>query len=171
MVAAPAQGLARKGNYMARKFVAATVSALLCLSSVTPAMAHDSRFTGFDAPRGATLTANLRVPLGRQGKASKSKATYGLTLGLGREMGAGYDGRTFTREMRLADLRFSTDGELDRASVANFNLADPDLGKRLNMTAGGSNLVVIGLIGAGVAVCVLAECHKEIFGDDDDDTN
>lgn len=147
---------------MVRKFVAATVSAALCLWSVTPAMAQDYRYSGFDSARGATATANLRIPLGRQAKSKK--ATYGLTFGIGKPMGAGYDGRPITREMRLADIRFSTDGKLDRAQVASFNLADPR-GDRMNLTGEGNTLwIVVGLVAAGVAVCLLADC----FGDDDD---
>ena len=45
---------------MVRKVVSATVSAALCMLSVAPAMAQDYRYTGFDAPRGATATVNLR---------------------------------------------------------------------------------------------------------------
>ena len=40
------------------KLLAATVSAALCFASVSPAFAQDYRFTGFDAPKGLTATAN-----------------------------------------------------------------------------------------------------------------
>jgi hypothetical protein len=144
---------------MVRKFVAATVSAALCFWSVAPAMAQDYRYSGFDAPRGATATANLRVPLGRQGKTKK--ATYGLSFGIGKPMGAGYDGRPVTRQLRLADIRFSTDGKLDRAQVASFNLADPR-GDRMNLAGGGNTLWIVGgLVAAGVAVCLLADCFDD----------
>ena len=59
---------------MVRKFVSATVSAALCLMSVGARhrRAQDYRFTGFDAPRGATATVNLRVPLGTERQDSGS---------------------------------------------------------------------------------------------------
>ena len=67
---------------MVRKLVSATVSAALCLFAVAPipASAQDYRFTGFDAPRGATATVNLRVPMGRE---HAQRASYGLTLSYG----------------------------------------------------------------------------------------
>ena len=55
---------------MVRKFVSATVSAALCMMTVAPAMAQEYRFAGFDAPRGATATVNLRVPMGRERQSS-----------------------------------------------------------------------------------------------------
>ncbi len=146
-----------------RKIVTATVSAALCLASVTPAFAQDYRYSGFDAPKGATATANLRIPLGRQ---AKSKPTYGLTLGYGQTMGAGLDGRSMTREVRLADLRFSQDGRVAQANVASFDLANLDQDRRLNLTGEGNSMwIVVGVVAAGVAVCLLADC----FGGDDDE--
>src|SRR5688572_21913988 len=106
---------------MVRKFVSATVSAALCMLSVMPgvAAAQDYRFTGFDAPRGATATVNLRVPMGRE---NARRASYGLTLGYGQTMGTqDLDGRTMTRAVNLADLRF-TGSELRQARVASFDL-------------------------------------------------
>jgi hypothetical protein len=149
-----------------RKFVAATVSVTLCMLSVTPAIGQDYRYAGFDAPRGATATANLRVPLGRQAKA---KPTYGLTFGYGRRMGAGLDGREATRQLRFADLRFSSDGRIKQANVASFDLANLDRDRRLNLTGGMSTTwIVVGLIAAGIAVCVATECYD---GNDDDAAN
>src|SRR5688572_22127792 len=101
MTGCPPGAAKRKGKCM-KKLVSATVSAALCMLSVTPAFAQDTRFTGFDAPRGATVSANLRIPLGRE---AKRRPSYGLTLGYGQETGAGLDGRTVTRAFRLADLR------------------------------------------------------------------
>jgi hypothetical protein len=146
-----------------RKLVTATVSAALCLASVTPAVAQDYRFSGFDAPRGATATANLRVPLGRTAKAEPS---YGLSFGMGKAVGAGFDGRTVTRQLQLAEIRFGGQGELKRASLASFDLANLDKDKRMNLTGEGNTLwIVVGLVAAGVAVCLLADC---LDGDDDD---
>jgi hypothetical protein len=146
-----------------RKIVSATVSAALCLASMTPAFAQDYRYSGFEAPKGATATANLRIPLGREAKA---KPTYGLTFGIGKSMGADLDGRTLTREIRLADIRFNMDGRIKQANVASFDLANLDQDRRMNLTGEGNTLwIVVGLVAAGVAVCLLADCFE---GDDDD---
>jgi hypothetical protein len=153
---------------MVRKIVAATASAALCMLSVTPAMAQTYRYSGFDAPQGVTATANLRIPLGREAK-SKSKATYGLTLGMGRTGGAGYDGRPISYGAKIADLRFGMDGKMERAQVASFNLANLDDDERLNLTGEGNTLwIVVGLVAAGVAICLLADCFE---GDDDSDSS
>ena len=148
---------------MVRKFVSATVSAALCLMSVAPAMAQEYRFTGFDAPRGATATINLRVPMGRE---HAQNASYGLTLGYGQEMGAALDGKTTIRAVNVADFRFSGT-KLRNARVASFDLANLDRDRRLNLAGGEYNTlwIVGGLVVAGVAVCLLADC----FGGDDDE--
>jgi hypothetical protein len=150
---------------MVRKIVTATVSAALCMMSITPAMAQTYRYSGFDAPRGATATLNLRVPLGREAKAKK--VSYGLTVGLGKTVGADYDGRPISRALPLADLRFSGEGKLKHAKVATFDLANLDDDKRMNLTGEGNTLwIVVGLVAAGAAVCfVITDC----FGDDDDE--
>jgi hypothetical protein len=146
------------------KLTAATVSAALCLTSVSPALAQDYRFTGFDSPRGLTATANLRVPLGREAKSRR--ASYGLSLGLGREVGAGFDGRPVTRSVQLADLRFSGEGELRQAKLAGVDLADPALERRMNLMGGGSTVwFVLGAIAAAGGICLLTDCLGE--GDDD----
>ena len=149
---------------MVRKIVTATVSAALCLMSVTPALAQQYRYSGFDSPQGATATLNLRVPLGKAAKA-KAKPTYGVTFGFGQSAGAGYDGRPITRAVQVADLRFSGAGKLDRARVASFDLANLDEDKRLNLTGGGNNTlwIVVGAVAAGAVICfVITDC----FGDD-----
>ena len=152
---------------MVRKFVSATVSAALCMLSVMPgvAAAQEYRFTGFDAPRGATATINLRVPMGRQQQAVR--ATYGLTLGYGQTMGTqNLDGQTTTRAVNLADLRF-TGSELRQARVASFDLANLDEDERVNNLTGEGNTlwIIVGLVAAGVAICLLADCF------DGDDSN
>ena len=147
--------------------MSATVSAALCTMSVSPAMAQNYAFSGFDAPRGATATANLRVPLGREATA---KPSYGLSFGYGKVVGPNStDGRVQTRQLRFADFRFNDRG-LERAQLAGFNLADPKKDRRLNLTDGGDNTlwIVVGLVAAGVAVCLLADCFE---GDDDDDSS
>jgi len=153
---------------MVRKCVSATVSAALCIACVAPsaALAQDYRFTGFDSPRGATATVNLRVPMGRE---YAHRASYGLTLGYGQEMGpTTFDGRTTSRAINVADFRFSGD-RLRNARVAGFDLANLDQDRRFNYLAeGGDNTmwIVVGLVAAGVAVCLLADCFE---GDDDED--
>ena len=141
-----------------RKLVTATVSAALCFACVTPALAQDYRFAGFDGPRGASATANLRVPLGHQAKA---KPSYGLSFGMGKAVGAGYDGRTVTRQLQLADIRFNGEGELKRAGIVGFDLANLDKQRRLNL-GGGDNTVWIlaGVAAAGVAACLAFECFE-----------
>lgn len=146
------------------KLSAAAVSAALCLASVTPAWAQETRFTGLESPRGLTATANLRIPLG--GETKKRRVSYGLSLGLGREVGAGYDGRPVTRSLRLADLRFSGDGRLSQARLAGTDLALLDRERRMNLTGGGaSTWFILGAVAAGVGLCLLTDC----LGDDDED--
>jgi hypothetical protein len=133
--------------------------------SVTPATAQQYRAEGFDGPRGVNATLNLRVPLGRSSKA-RSKPTYGLTFGMGKTMGAGFDGRPITRQLTLGDIRFDRQGTLDKAQLASFDLAHLDADERMNLTGDGNTLwIVVGLVAAGVAVCLLADCFE---GDDDD---
>lgn len=155
---------------MVRKFVSATVSAALCLMSFAPgvAAAQEYRSAAFDAPRGATATINLRVPMGRE---HRERASYGLTLGYGQTMATPtMDGRTMTRAVNLVDFRFRGD-ELRQARVASFDLANLDRSRRqMNLTGQGDNTlwIVAGLVAAGVAVCfVITDC----FGDDDDDSD
>ncbi len=149
-----------------RKLVTATVSAALCFASIAPAAAHEFRPEGFDGPRGANATFNMRIPLGREGKA---KPTYGLTFGIGKTMGAGYDGRSVTRQLTLGDIRFNQEGKLSKAQLASFDLAHLDRDKRMNLNGDGNTLwIVVGLVAAGVAVCLLADCFE---GDDDESSN
>ncbi len=152
---------------MMKRFIAATVSVALCVLPVAAAAAQDYRFAGFDAPRGATATANLRIPLGID--RARAVPNYGLTLGLGRTMGSQeLDGRTVSRAITFADLRFTGEG-LQKAEVASFNLANLDRDRRLNLMGDGNDTlwIVGGLVVAGVAICLLADCFE---GDDDDDS-
>jgi hypothetical protein len=145
-----------------RKFVTATISAALCLASITPAAAQNYRAEGFDGPRGLNATLNMRIPLGRE---AKPKPTYGLTFGMGKTVGAGLDGRPVNRQLTLGDIRFNQEGKLKRAQLASFDLANLDADRRMNLN-GGSNTVwiVVGAVAAGVAVCLLADC----FNSDDE---
>ena len=154
---------------MVRKFVSATVSAALCMMSVAPAMAQDYRFSGFDAPRGATATVNLRVPIGASRQQTDRRMSYGLTVGYGQTVGGQtLDGRTTTRAVNLADVRFNNRGELRNARVASFDLANLDRDRRMQNLNGSVSTVwiIVGLAAVGVGVCLLvAECFD---GNDDD---
>lgn len=153
---------------MVRKFVSATVSAALCFASAAPALAQEYRFTGFDAPRGTSATFNLRVPLTRE---RGHRPSYGLNIGWGRTTALPtMDGRTMTRAVNLAEVRFSGD-ELRRAQVLGFDVRDPAAqGRRLGLTGDSGNTlwIVVGLVAAGVAICLLADCFE---GDDDSDSS
>lgn len=152
---------------MVRKFVSATVSAALCMMSVAPgvAAAQEHRFAGFDAPRGATATLNLRVPLGTA-QQTRERMSYGLTFSYGQSVGAGLDGMNLTRRVNVADIRFNTGGELRTARLAGFDLANLDRSRAMNLTGGGKKtwLIIGGIVVAGVAICLLADCFD---GDDD----
>lgn len=149
---------------MVRKLVSAAVSAALCAASFVPgiAAAQEYRFSGFDAPRGATATVNLRMPFGPN---QNRRASYGVTLGYGQTVAPGIDGRTTARAVNVADFRFRG-GELQQARVAAFDLANLDESRRrMNMTGENNTLWIVA---AGVAVCfVIADC----FDDDDDDSS
>ena len=153
-----------------RKFVTATASAALCLSAVSPALAQNHAFSGFEAPRGATATVNLRVPLGAEKE--QAKPTYGLTFGYGQtvanqEMGI----RSGSRELRFADFRFDgSSNKLAKAQVMSFDLANLDKDRRLNMFNNpNTGWIIVGIVAAGVAVCLLADCFEDDDDDDDDD--
>ena len=154
---------------MARKLLTATVSAALCMGSVTPALAQDYRFTGFDAPQGATATVNLRIPLTRT---PRNRPTFGITAGFGRSTSSpSLDGRLITRPINVVDIRFSQMGELRQARFVGTDLANLDQQRRrLNLTDDGGNTlwIVVGLVAAGVAVCLLADCFE---GDEDSDSS
>jgi len=145
------------------KFVAATVSAALCMTSMLPgvAAAQEHRFTGFDAPRGATATVNLRIPLGPE---QRSRPSYGLTLGYGQTMAPGVDGRTASRAINFADIRFTGEApRLSQARFAGFDLVNLDQDRRLNMVGGGKKTwLILGiLIALGVILCVTELCEGE----------
>ena len=152
---------------MARKFVSATVSAALCIASVVPGMAaaQDYRFTGFDAPQGATASVNLRVPLSTARQA-RERMSYGLTLGYGRTVGGpSMDGTTATRGVNVADLRFDGQGEVRNARIAGFDLANLDRSRAMHMAGGGKKtwLIIGALVVGGVLICLAADCFD---GDD-----
>jgi hypothetical protein len=137
----------------------ATASAVgLCLASVSPLAAQEVRY---DAPRGATATLNLRVPLGR----AAARPSWGLTASFGQAAGApAGDGRVAVREWRVADLRFDGSG-LRRAELASFDLAHLDRDRRLSLQEGESDgddtmtyvLIALGALAAGVGIEMLID--------------
>ena len=150
---------------MVRKFVSATVSAALCLSTLMPGIAAAQEYRpNYDAPQGVTATVNLRVPFGGE---RRDRASYGLTVGYGRDAGAGLDGRTVTRSFNFADIRFTGEQpRLSQARISGFDLANLDRSRQLNMVGGKKSFLVIGLlIGAGLVICIAADCFD---GDDDE---
>lgn len=157
---------------MIRKFLSASVATALVIGSVTPAYAQSYGFTADQAPLGATATVNFKMPLGVAPQKQK-KASYGLTLGYGQQLDSlAPDGRIATRQARLADIRFTGDFNLYKAEVVTFDLANLDKDQRLNMMGPDGDgkdstvWIVGGLVAAGVAICLLADCFD---GDDDDD--
>lgn len=148
-----------------RTILSATASAALCLTPAAPAMAQNYRFTSFDAPRGATASLNLRVPFGARG--ARARPSYGLTLSYGQTMGTSdTDGRTTTRGVNLADIRFTGAGRLRNARVASLDLANLDQDRRVSNLTGETSTVwvILALAATGVAVCVIADCFD---GDDE----
>ena len=152
-----------------RKYISATVSAALCLATLTPGIAAAQEYRSVnDAPRGVTATVNLRVPLGNE--RARQRASYGLTVGYGQTVAPGVDGRTHTRSMNFADIRFTGEQpRLSQARLAGFDLANLDRSRRRNLTGEGNTLwIIVGLVAAGVAICLLADCFD---GDDDEDSS
>ena len=150
---------------MMRKIVSATVSAGLFLAPVA-VLAQNNLAPSevVQAPLGATGALNLRIPLG--GGPKLEEPTFGLTFGMGRLSGMNSQGGAETSEVRLADIRFNSNG-LRTAQVASFDLANLDQDRRFDELTGGGNTmwIVVGLVAGGVAVCLLTDC---IGGDDED---
>ena len=158
----------KKGDVMVRKLVSATVAAALCMISVAPgiATAQDYRFTGFDGPRGATVTMNLRIPLGTAQQTTE-RMSYGLTFGYGQNVGSPtLDGLTLTRRVNVADIRFNRSGALRTARFAGFDLANLDRSRVMSLAGGGKKtwLIIGAIIAGGIIVCLAADCFD---GDED----
>jgi hypothetical protein len=157
---------------MMRKFLSASVATALVFGSVTPAFAQSYAFAPSQAPLGATATVNLKVPLGAAPK--QRKTSYGLTVGFGQRLDSlTPDGRIATRQAKLADIRFTNGFKLFKAEVANFDLANIDRNRRMNLAGGDDSTlwIVAGVVAAGVAVCLLADCFDGDDDDDDDDSS
>ncbi|MGZ8336766.1 MAG: hypothetical protein ACXWU1_08905 [Allosphingosinicella sp.] len=159
-----------KGKSMTRKLICGPLAAALSLSSVTPAVAQEYRFTGFDAPRGATATVNLRVPLG--GAAERRRPSVGVALGYGQSDGEiDQYGRQQVRAMRVADFRIDRDG-LSRAELATFNLANLDGDARLqflNPDENKKNVFWLALIvAAGIAAIIFLDDGSSDSGESEE---
>lgn len=153
---------------MVRILLSATVSAALCMLNVAPAAAQAYR-SGFDAPRGATATVNLRMPLGGRTQA-RERLSYGLTLGYGQEIGSpSFDGRTMTRQVNVADIRFNSAGELRNARLVGVDVARLNAGERNMALTGDMWWLVVAAIAAGLGICGLADCFDS--GDEDSPGN
>lgn len=150
---------------MMRKFLSAATAMALVVGSVTPAFAQ-SNYAAFQAPPGAMATINLKVPLGAATEQAK-KPNYGLTLAYGQELDMlTLDERQAVRSMPMIDVRFTGPLKLQKAEVMTFDLANLKDDKRLKLMGEGDNTlwIVVGLVAAGVAICLLADCFE---GDDD----
>ena len=149
---------------MIRNCLNVSVAAALLAGSVSPAMAQSRFASDFQAPVGATATLNFRVPLGAA-PAKERKASYGLTLGFGRQTDTTLsDGRLAVREATMADIRFTGDFKLYQANVASFDLANLKDDPRLNMGEGKGKEATWLWIGAavlvGAGVCWAAGCFS-----------
>ena len=156
---------------MLRNCLNVSVAAALLAGSFTPAVAQSRFASDIQPPVGATATVNFRVPLGAT-QARERKATYGLTLGFGRQMdNALADGRIAVREARVADIRFTGDFKLHQANVLTFDLANLKDDPRLNMGEGKGKeatwLWIGGAVVAGVLVCWAAGCFDDDHHHDD----
>ncbi|MGZ8360610.1 MAG: hypothetical protein ACXWUX_08820 [Allosphingosinicella sp.] len=144
---------------MRRQMIATATAVGLCLASIAPLAAQDHRH---DAPRGATATVNVRVPLGARGRAARP--SWGLTAGYGQAAGTAPDGSRAVREWRVAELRFDADG-LRRAEVATFDLARRGSDRRLYLEDEANKKTwLIGLLlllGAGAGLIVLLDDDGE----------
>jgi hypothetical protein len=121
---------------MLNKITAGTLSIAICLASASPALGQDYRFTGFDPPRGATATVNLRIPLGSRPGVRAERPNLGLTIGYGREQPTSEPGgQSPVGQIGLLDLRLDQAG-LQRARLAGLDLREP-LGTPLHLTDDG----------------------------------
>jgi len=136
------------------------------------AVAQEYRSSVFDAPRGATATLNLRVPMGRE---HADRASYGLTLGYGQAFGAPDQfGQQRTRAMNFADFRFRG-GELRNARLVGVDFANLNRERRtMNLMGGPNDLIwtVGAVVVAGAVVCfVITDCFDNDDNDDDNNNN
>jgi hypothetical protein len=137
------------------------------IAYATPAQAQEHfRFAGFDGPRGANATINVRIPFGTD--SPRSRPTVGIAIGFGRTIVPDrVEGRPFIRQVRLADFRFSEAG-LGHLRIAGFDLANLDQNGRLHAGPKSKSAVVgVGAVAVAAAVCLAAGC----LDDDSDETS
>jgi len=161
---------------MLKGLVTAASTAALLVASASPAFADPTQFyathsPAADAPRGVSLMAGIRMPLGKV-PAKTAPVTFGLTAGYGMETAApGYEGRERVRMMKFGDLRFSANG-VERAELATFDLANLEDDPRFNIfgNAGNGNgiFIVGGVIIGGLLICWAAGCFDD--GEDSDES-
>jgi hypothetical protein len=159
---------------MLRNMLATASAVALCLASAAPLAAQEVRD---DAPRGASATLNLRVPLGPS--RAVERPSFGVTAGYGEAAGApGRDGRAAVRLWRVADLRFDFGG-LRRAEVATFDLANLRGDPRLNLQGDDSGdddtltylLIALGAAALGVGAEMLLDDGSEESDSPDDSSS
>ena len=138
---------------MARIITGSTVIIALCLTSVSPALAQEHRFAGFDPPRGASATVDLRIPLGTRPDARAERPTIGLSAGYGRQQsGAAPDEPGSVRRLDLLDLRLGWSG-IERARLAGFDLGGAgDDRLRIDTQENGKKTAVYLFIGLLLAI-------------------
>ncbi len=155
-----------------RKWISAVTAAALAVATAGPALSQSHGFAQqFNDEAGATVSLNYRMPLGG-GRAQAEEPSYGVTLHYGyRDVPNQLDTGDFRPNLEVADLRFNG-SDLNRAEVANINFMRNSEGEfddpRLNAMADGKDAttwIIISLVIASVAVCLLAGC----FDDDDED--
>ena len=155
---------------MVRKILSASVATALMFGSISPAYAQ-AYMDGPQAPLGMTASLNLKVPLG-QARESSKKPTAGFTLAYGQRTNTlTSDNRIATRQMKLADLRFTQTDQsikLAKAEFASFDLANLEKDKRLTFgpDGGSTTWIVLGVVAAGVLLWLVLDNDD----DDDDDT-
>ena len=107
---------------MSNKIISSAAGLVLCVASLSPGLAQDYRFVGFDPPRGASTTVNLRIPLGGRPGARSERTTVSLTGGYGWQQPGAIPGeRGAVRQLDLLDFRVDR-GSLERARLAGFEL-------------------------------------------------
>ena len=154
-----------------KKFVCASLSVALALTTAAPAFAqglskdfgfHDAYASRRDA---ATAMLDYRIPFGGR---EAGRADYGLSLKYG-PSGRGFDARDgWKPDVKLADLRFGDDGlkraRLGGLTFAGSERATPQGGLNAMEGKDSTTWIIIGLVVAGAVIWAVNE-------DDDDDND
>ena len=153
-----------------KKFVCASLSVALCLTTAAPAFAQglskDFGFYDAYASRRDAASAMLdyRIPLGGR---ESGEADYGLSLKYGPAARTPDSVDGWKPDVKLADFRFGEDG-LKRARLGGLTFAGsertaPDGGLNAMEGKDSTTWIIIGLVVAGAVVWAVSE------NDDDDD--